>query len=60
MRGAWQGLRRFFATRGQTLDAKVLDSVLRTNERLIRSIQLSTGFDLYWRLYFLLTRGGAK
>ena len=60
LRGAWQGLRRFFATRGQTLDAKMLDSVLRTNERLIRSVQLSTGFDLYWRLYFLLTRGGAK
>ena len=31
-----------------------------TNERLIRSVQVSTGFDLYWRLYFLLTRGGAK
>jgi GT2 family glycosyltransferase len=60
LRGAWQGLRRFFATRGQTLDAKVLDRVLSTNERLIRSVQMSTGFDLYWRLYFLLTRGGAK
>jgi GT2 family glycosyltransferase len=60
LRGAWQGLRRFFAMRGQTLDAKVLDSVLSTNERLIRSVQASTGFDLYWRLYFLLTRGGAK
>ena len=60
LRGEWQGLRRFFAARGQTLDAKVLDSVLSANERLIRSVQVSTGFDLYWRLYFLLTRGGAK
>jgi hypothetical protein len=60
LRGEGRGLRRFFAARGQTLDAKVLDSVLRTNERLIRSVQASTGFDLYWRVYFLLTRGGAK
>ena len=60
LRGKCQGLRRFFAARGQVLDAKVLDSVLGTNERLIRSVQASTGFDLYWRLYFLLTRGGAK
>ena len=54
------GLRGFFATRGQTLDAKVLSSVLGTNEDLIRSVQASTGFDIYWRVYFLLTRGGAK
>ncbi len=60
LRGEWQGLRRFFAARGQALDPKVLDSVLRTNERLIREVQTSTGFDLYWKLYFLLTRGGAK
>jgi len=60
LRGEWQGLRGFFATRGQTLDAKVLSSVLGTNEDLIRSVQASTGFDIYWRVYFLLTRGGAK
>jgi hypothetical protein len=60
LRGEWQGLRRFFATRGQALDAKTLISVLSTNEDLIRSVQASTGFDIYWRLYFLLTRGGAK
>jgi GT2 family glycosyltransferase len=60
LRGEWQGLRRFFATRGQTLDAKVLSSVLGTNEDLIRSVQAATGFDLYWKMYFLLTRGGAK
>ena len=60
LRGEWQGLRGFFAARGQTLDATVLESILRTNERLIRSIQVSTGFDIFWKLYFLLTRGGAK
>jgi GT2 family glycosyltransferase len=60
LRGEWQGIRRFFAARGQTLDAQVLDSVLSANERLIRSVQVSTGFDIFWKLYFLLTRGGAK
>ena len=60
LRGKWQGLRGFFAARGQTLDAKVLDSVLAANERLIRGIQASTGFDIYWKVYFLLTHGGAK
>jgi GT2 family glycosyltransferase len=60
LRGEWQGLRRFFAARGQTLDAKVLSSVLDANEDLIRSVQASTGFDIYWKVYFLLTRGGAK
>jgi GT2 family glycosyltransferase len=60
LHGKWQGLRRFSAARGQTLDAKVLDRVLRANERLIRSVQASTGYDFYWKLYFLLTRGAAK
>jgi GT2 family glycosyltransferase len=60
LRGKWQGLRGFFAARGQALDAQVLESVLSTNERLIRSVQVSTGFDIFWKLYFLLTRGGAK
>jgi GT2 family glycosyltransferase len=60
LRGEWQGLRGFFAARGETLDAGVLEGVLCANERLIRSVQGSTGFDHYWRVYFLLTRGGAK
>jgi len=60
LRGEWQGLRGFLATRGQTLDANVLRSVLGANEDLIRSVQASTGFDVYWKVYFLLTRGGAK
>ena len=34
--------------------------LLRANERLIRDLQTSTGFDSYWKLYFLLTGGGAK
>jgi GT2 family glycosyltransferase len=60
LRGGWQGLRCFFAARGQTLDEKVLGRVLSTNEDLIRRVQASAGFDLYWKVYFFLTRGGAK
>lgn len=33
---------------------------LQENERAIRALQGATGFDLYWRLYFLFTGGGAK
>jgi len=60
LRGEWQGLRSFFAARGQTIDEKVLETVLSTNEDLIRSGQAYSGFDTYWKVYFLLTRGGAK
>jgi len=62
LRGVLQGLRNFGSARKSCtpFDAKVLDSLLRSNERLIRDLQTSTGFDSYWRLYFLLTGGGAK
>jgi GT2 family glycosyltransferase len=33
---------------------------LHQNEQEILCLQRATGFDLYWRLYFLLTRGGAN
>jgi GT2 family glycosyltransferase len=62
LRGMLQGLRRFSAMRKSftPLDGKALDALLRSNERLIRDGQTSTGFDSYWKLYFLLTGGGAK
>jgi hypothetical protein len=62
LRGVFQGLRGFSAARASftQFDAAVLDNLLRSNERLIRDIQTSTGFDSYWKLYFLLTGGGAK
>ena len=62
VRGVLQGLRRFSAARASCaqFDADVLDGLLRSNERLIRDLQTSTGFDTYWRVYFLLTSGGAK
>jgi hypothetical protein len=62
VRGVLQGLRHFGAARKsrQPFDAAVLGDLLRSNERLIRDLQTSTGFDSYWKVYFLLTGGGAK
>jgi hypothetical protein len=62
LHGVSQGLRNFAAMRKSCthFEANVLDDLLRSNERLIRDLQTSTGFDSYWKLYFLLTRGGAK
>lgn len=62
LRGVLQGLSHFSEARKscKPFDAGALDSLLRSNERLIRDLQSSTGFDTYWKLYFLLTGGGAK
>jgi hypothetical protein len=62
MRGVFQGLRRFRAMRKSCtpFDAVKLEGLLRSNERLIRDLQTATGFDTYWKLYFLLTGGGVK
>jgi GT2 family glycosyltransferase len=38
---------------------EVLEHLIE-NEREIRALQSATHFDLYWRLYFLFTGGGAK
>jgi len=32
---------------------------LRSGEQTIREVQASTGYDTYWRVYFLLTAGEA-
>jgi len=62
LHGVLQGLRHFGAMRKSctAFDAGVLKLLLQSNERLIRDLQVSTGFDTYWRMYFLLTGGGAK
>jgi len=62
LHGVFQGLRGFSAARASyaQFDAGALHKLLRSNERIIRDIQTSTGFDWYWKLYFLLTGGGAK
>ncbi len=60
-RGVIQGLRHFGALRKSypPFESRVLESFLQANERLIRDVQTSTGFDSYWKMYFLLTGGGA-
>jgi GT2 family glycosyltransferase len=58
--GAWA--RGMIEGLHQRKDEKVpglLDHLLQ-NEGEIRALQSATGFDLYWRLYFLFTGGGAK
>jgi len=61
-RGVFQGLRGFRTARRShaPFDVKALEDLLAANERLIRDLQTSTGFDWYWKLYFLLTGGGTK
>ncbi len=61
LRGFVQGLGGFSNMRRQhkRADEKVLERLLPGNERLIYDFQRSTGFDTYWKLYFLLTGSGA-
>jgi GT2 family glycosyltransferase len=62
LRGVGQGLRHYSATRraGKPIPAGLLDHLLRANEQIIHEFQAATAFDPYWKLYFLLTRSGAK
>jgi GT2 family glycosyltransferase len=60
--GKWDGLRNWSTIRvghkPQPEDA--IASHLLASVSLIREIQDKTFFDSYWRMYFLLTRTGAK
>ncbi len=60
--GKWEGLRGFSAIRREAppRGLKVLEPLLVTHEIALREAQSGNGFDPYWRVYFLLTRGGAK
>jgi GT2 family glycosyltransferase len=62
LRGKWQGLGGWRDARAKhsAADPAELERFLRENERVIREIQTATGFDVYWRMYFLLTGGEAK
>jgi len=54
------GLREAFEVQPEPAPhAENLHQLLTENERLIRAFQDSSGFDTYWRLYFLLTGGAA-
>jgi len=61
-RGVWEGLRSFSGSRKKSTvcGPELLRRILAEHEGAIRQVQSSTGFDLYWRLYFLLAGGGAK
>jgi hypothetical protein len=60
--GKAQGLRGFAALRRDAPPGgrDALEPLLASHERALRAAQSGGGFDLYWRMYFLLTRGGAK
>ena len=62
LKGKVEGLRRFAAIRRETPPGArdAIELLLRSHERALRAAQSAGGFDLYWRMYFLLTRGGAK
>jgi GT2 family glycosyltransferase len=62
LRGKGQGIRAFKAARARCvpIDPKVLKPLMRENEHVLHRYQKLLGFDYYWRLYFLLTGGGAK
>jgi GT2 family glycosyltransferase len=51
--GKIDGLRRFRAARGEGCAG--FPGIVEQSEREIRELQSSTGFDLFWRLYFALT-----
>ena len=61
LRGTCQGVCGFSAARGafQQRDPGPFERLVRESEEIIREVQKSTGFDTYWKLYFLLT-GGEK
>jgi GT2 family glycosyltransferase len=50
LRGKWEGIRSPVPSPQSLVPTRVL----LENERLIRSLQQATGFDLFWRLYFWL------
>lgn len=62
LRGTCEGTSHFSTAReiSTLADPELLELLLQDNEQVIREVQTSAGFETYWRLYFLLTRGGTK
>jgi GT2 family glycosyltransferase len=59
-RGIWEGLRSFRRMRRERpASAPGLPDFLRKNEQAIADLQHGGSVEIYWRLYFLLTGGGA-
>ncbi len=60
LRGKASGLLMLPAMRNSRNNvARALAKILQQSEREIHDIQQRTGFDLYWKLYFFFTAGGA-
>src|SRR5579859_3258320 len=63
LRGKRDGLLRFRTVRRGAsripVESDRLRRILRESEHEIRRVQRRTGFDWYWRVYFILTSGGA-
>jgi GT2 family glycosyltransferase len=59
LRGKAAGIARFAEFRNNPPSGR-LAAVLAESERSIRSMQRESSSDFYWRVYFLLTAGGAK
>ena len=66
LRGKAEGIRRFGEFRrkpaagSSTPASKPLAQILCQGEREIRRVQRESGADVSWKMYFLLTAGGAK
>jgi len=58
LRGKLQGIRAAGLLSKNA--ATLADDLLLTEERILYETQQATGFDWYWRLYFLLTQSGKK
>lgn len=56
LRGKLQGLFYGFASQPKTIGLTTVKSVVEESERHIFELQRQTGFDLYWRAYFWLSR----
>jgi len=56
-----KGVEQAFAcsTHRAIVPQAALARILQNSERQIREVQRRTGYDFYWRVYFLLTCGGA-
>ncbi|MGH9662982.1 MAG: glycosyltransferase family 2 protein [Bryobacteraceae bacterium] len=55
--GKWQGLRRFREIRRRAAGPAPLEFIRRSEDK-IWALQKRTGFDLYWRTYFLVAPRG--
>ena len=62
LRGKYQGIAGFrLASRNRkAVECRALCELVRNGEREIDATERASGYSTYWRLYFLLTGGGAK